>query len=185
MATRTKPKSAAKPVKRAAKPVATAKPASRSAKPVKSSRPARKQAAKPGAKPSSERPALLADKCTAVAFVDAIEPVLPFWAKVGFFPTVTVPHAERAGFTILSNGKVELMYQTWSLLTHDMPALGARAVQPDKVFLFIEVNDIDQVSAALRDQEVFLPRRDTFYGATEIGYRDPQGHYVTFAQFKK
>lgn len=132
-----------------------------------------------------ERPALLASKSTAVAFVDAIEPVLPFWAKVGFFPAVSVPHGEHAGFVILSNGSVELMYQTWGLLTQDMPALGARALQPDKLFLFVEVNDIDAVAVALADHECFLARRDTFYGATEIGYRDPQGHFVTFAQFKR
>ena len=30
---------------------------------------------------------------------------------------------------------------------------------------------------------LLLPRRTTFYGATEVGYREPGGHVVTFAQF--
>jgi hypothetical protein len=157
----------------------TKKPAPR--KPVAKPAPAKKRG-RPAAAPV---PALLASKCTAVAFVREIEPVLPFWAKVGFFPAVTVPHGDKSGFVILSNGSVELMYQTWGLLNEDMPALGARSAQPDKVFLFVEVPDIEAVAGALNGEPVFLPRRDTFYNSTEIGYNDPQGHFVTFAQFKR
>jgi hypothetical protein len=171
------PRSAAR-AKAQAKPKTTAKP---KAKP----KPKAKRAAAPAKQPAAvTTPALLASKCTAVAFVEAIEPVLPFWAKVGFFPAVTVPHGDRAGFVILNNGRVELMYQTWGLLAQDMPALGKRSAQPDKVFLFVEVGDLDAVTAALAEYEVYLARRETFYGSTEIGYRDPQGHFVTFAQFK-
>jgi hypothetical protein len=30
---------------------------------------------------------------------------------------------------------------------------------------------------------VVIPERTTFYGAREIGIKDPGGHYLTFAQF--
>jgi hypothetical protein len=30
-----------------------------------------------------------------------------------------------------------------------------------------------------------MPRRETSYGSTEIGYREPGGHFVTFAQFQR
>lgn len=174
------------------KPAPTKKPAAKKASPARkpapkakapAAKPRRKAAPKPKTAAIVTRPAQLASKSTAVAFVEAIEPVLPFWAKVGLFPTVTVPHGDGAGFVILSNGTVELMYQTWALLAQDMPALGARSVQPDKLFLFVEVPDIDAIEAALAGEERYLERRQTFYGSTEIGYRDPQGHYVTFAQF--
>ena len=165
------------------KPAAKKKPAPR--KPAAKKAAAKKPAAKKSAKAAAPVPALLANKCTAVAFVQEIEPVLPFWAKVGFFPAVSVPHGDKAGFVILSNGSVELMYQTWGLLDEDMPALGARSVQPDKVFLFVEVPDIAAVVSALAGEPVFLPRRETFYNSTEVGYNDPQGHFVTFAQFKR
>ena len=98
---------------------------------------------------------------------------------------MSVPHGDKAGFVILSNGSVELMYQTWGLLGEDMPSLGARSVQPDKVFLFVEVPDIAAIVSALSGEPVFLPRRETFYNSTEVGYNDPQGHFVTFAQFKR
>jgi hypothetical protein len=28
-----------------------------------------------------------------------------------------------------------------------------------------------------------MPKRTTFYGSTEIGIKDPAGHFLTFAQF--
>ena len=40
-----------------------------------------------------------------------------------------------------------------------------------------------KVEQALAGRELAFPRRTTFYGATEVGYREPGGHYVTFAQF--
>ena len=39
------------------------------------------------------------------------------------------------------------------------------------------------IERALAAFPVLLPRRTTFYGATEVGYREPGGHAVTFAQF--
>ena len=180
MATKNKKKKA--PVKRATKKAAPRKAAAK--KPAAKKPAAKKPARKPAAV-AQPVPALLANKCTPVAFVQEIEPVLPFWSKVGFFPAVSVPHGDKAGFVILSNGSVELMYQTWGLLNEDMPALGARSVQPDKVFLFVEVPDIDAIVSALSGEPVFLPRRETFYNSTEVGYNDPQGHFVTFAQFKR
>jgi len=37
----------------------------------------------------------------------------------------------------------------------------------------------------LKGFEIVMPRRETFYGSTEIGYREPGGHFVTFAQMKR
>ena len=28
-----------------------------------------------------------------------------------------------------------------------------------------------------------MPRRETFYGSTELGLRSPSGHFVTLAEF--
>jgi hypothetical protein len=39
------------------------------------------------------------------------------------------------------------------------------------------------VEQALAGEPVILPRRQTFYGSTEIGYREPGGHHVVFAGF--
>jgi hypothetical protein len=59
----------------------------------------------------------------------------------------------------------------------------AEAARQGPSFLFVEVPDIDAIAAALDGENIVMPRRKTFYGATEIGYHEPGGHYVTFAQF--
>ncbi len=124
-------------------------------------------------------------KCTAVLFVDAIEPSLPFWQeRLGFERSVEVPDRDRLGFAILTNGAVEVMYQTVAMLNKDSAAHSA-IFHNDKTFLFIEVDNIDAIAQALNGFEIVMPRRETFYGSTEIGYREPGGHCVTFAQMKR
>jgi hypothetical protein len=121
-------------------------------------------------------------KITAVLPVAAIEPSLPFWEAVGLTRTVEVPHGDALGFVILAGRDLEVMLQTHASIADDMPSL-AEAARQGPTFLFIEVDDIDAIERALAGRERAFPRRTTFYGATEVGYREPGGHYVTFAQF--
>lgn len=121
-------------------------------------------------------------KITAVLPVAAIEPSLPFWEAVGLTRTVEVPHGDALGFVILAGRDLEVMLQTHASIADDMPSL-AEAARQGPTFLFIEVDDIDTIERALAGRELAFPRRTTFYGATEVGYREPGGHYVTFAQF--
>ena len=121
-------------------------------------------------------------RITTVLPVAAIEPCLPFWEAVGLVRTVEVPHGEALGFVILAGHGVELMLQTHASIAEDMPQLADEA-RRGQGFLFIEVADIDAVERALAGQPLAFPRRTTFYGATEVGYREPGGHAVTFAQF--
>ncbi len=124
-------------------------------------------------------------KSTPVLFVNAIEPSLSFWQeRLGFERPVEVPDGERIGFAILSNGAAEVMYQTVAMLAKDSAA-HAVDFHNDKTFLFVEVDDIDRIAEALHGFEIVMPRRETFYGSTEIGYREPGGHFVTFAQMKR
>jgi uncharacterized glyoxalase superfamily protein PhnB len=124
-------------------------------------------------------------KSTPVLFVDAIEASLPFWQeRLGFKRTVEVPDGEKLGFAILTNGSAEVMYQTVAMLKQDSAAHSVQ-FNGDKTFLFVEVDDIGALAKALDGFEIVMPRRETFYGSTEIGYREPGGHFVTFAQFKR
>ena len=124
-------------------------------------------------------------KSTPVLFVDVIETSLPFWQeRLGFQRTVEVPDGERLGFAILTNGSVELMYQTVAMLEKDSAAHRV-SFDHDNTFLFVEVDDIAALAQALDGFEIVMPKRDTFYGSTEIGHREPGGHFVTFAQFKR
>jgi uncharacterized glyoxalase superfamily protein PhnB len=124
-------------------------------------------------------------KSTPVLIVDAIEPSLPFWQeRLGFTRPAEVADGDRLGFVILAGGAVEVMYQTAALLRKDSSA-HAMALDNGKSFLFVEVDDIDALAMALKGFEVVMPRRETFYGSTEVGYREPGGHLVTFAQFRR
>lgn len=121
-------------------------------------------------------------KLTPVLFVEKIEPVLPFWTQhLGFLKTVEVPEGSHLGFVILQQGIVEVMYQSYSSVDNDMPAISAD-VRKGPTFLYIEVENLDALKPALQSADVYMPERTTFYGAREIGVRDPAGHFLTFAQ---
>ena len=121
-------------------------------------------------------------KLTPVLYVEEIEPCLPFWVdRLGFEKIAEVPEGDRLGFVILKKSDVEIMYQTRASVQNDVPALADTPM--GGTLLFIEVEDLDAVERALEGVDVVFPRRTTFYGAQEIGVREPCGNAVTFAQF--
>ena len=118
-----------------------------------------------------------------VIVVDAIEPCLPFWTeRLGF-----EVHADAKGddgryvFVLLLKDGVQVMYQTRASLADDMPKLEPRDADTS-VVLYLSVDDLDAVERALGGLEPVVPRRRTFYGADEIGVREPGGNVVVFAQ---
>lgn len=122
-------------------------------------------------------------KLTPVLFAEAIEPCVRFWVEsLGFTKTVEVPDGNRLAFAILQKGSVELMYQSYASADKDVGAI-AQAVRQGPSFLYLEAENLDEIIAAVRGAEVVIPQRTTFYGAKEIGIKDPAGHFLTFAQF--
>lgn len=117
-------------------------------------------------------------KLSPVLFVEAIEPCLGFWTGLGFEKVVEVPEGDRLGFIILVKDGVEVMYQSRASLRKDVPAL---ADSPSSSALYIEVDNLDEVARKIGGAPVVIPRRKTFYGAEEIGVREPAGNLVTFA----
>jgi uncharacterized glyoxalase superfamily protein PhnB len=126
-------------------------------------------------------------KITPLITVEAIEPCLPFWTDLlGFETTVTVPHGDHLGFAILQKGDLELMYQTRASIDADLGTSGApkalgRELGGSTSTLFIEVESIDDIIAAIGKTDVVVPRRQTFYGMDEIFVRPPCGTLVGFA----
>ena len=122
-------------------------------------------------------------KLTPVLFVKEIEPVLPFWVEgLGFTKTAEVPEGNKLGFVILEKDGVEVMYQTYASVDKDMPAIAAD-VRKGPTFLYLQVDNLEEVKAAVKSAEVYMPERKKFYGSTEIGVKDPAGNFITFAQF--
>jgi uncharacterized glyoxalase superfamily protein PhnB len=121
-------------------------------------------------------------RITPVLFVPSIEPVLPFWVDaLGFEKTIEVPHGDKLGFAAVQKDGSEVMYQTYASLGEDMPQI-SEAAKKGPTFLYIEVDKLDAVVAALKKYKITMPERTAFYGMREIGIQDPAGHYVTFAQ---
>ena len=121
-------------------------------------------------------------RITPVLFVKEIEPVLPFWVDaLGFAKTIEVPHGDKLGFIALQKGNTEVMYQSYASLGEDMPVI-ADAARKGPTFLYIEVDNLDAVLTALKNSKIVQPERTAFYGMREVGYQDPAGHFITFAQ---
>ena len=120
-------------------------------------------------------------RITAVLLVKEIEPALPFWVeKLGFTKAIEVPHGNKIGFVALQKGNTELMYQSYASVAEDLPSFAE--IQKGPTFLYIEVDNLDAVVSALKNSKIVQPERTAFYGMREVGFQEPGGHYVTFAQ---
>lgn len=121
-------------------------------------------------------------KLTPVIVVEEVEPCVAWWvSRMGFEKTVEVPEGDKLGFVILVKDSVEIMYQSRASVEKDVPGMlkgGLRSMTG----LFIEVSDIEDVVKRMKGAEITVPRRKTFYGADELGVREPGGSVVVFAQ---
>lgn len=135
----------------------------------------------------------LLHKATPVLVVDRIEPVLPFWKKLGVVPTVEVPDETsadgRLAFVILAAAGIELMYQTTASIQADLVQAAsvkeAFRATAQQTTLFVEVSQLAQIEEQLQGEQLVMPRRTTFYGTLETGYADPCGHIVVFAEHRQ
>ncbi|MBZ5684223.1 MAG: VOC family protein [Acidobacteriia bacterium] len=122
-------------------------------------------------------------KITPVLFVEDVEPCVKFWvSRFGFEKTAEVPDGDHLAFVMLQKGNVELMYQSYASADKDVAAI-SQVVRKGPTFLYVEVDNLEETINAVKGAELVMPKRKTFYGSTEIGIRDPAGHFVTFAEF--
>jgi uncharacterized glyoxalase superfamily protein PhnB len=125
---------------------------------------------------------MIVKKITSLLFAEEIEPCVKFWVeRLGFEKTIDVPEGNKLAFAIMQKDGVELMYQTYSSAENDVSAVSSE-LRKGPSFLYVEVENLDQIVSAMKGAEVVMPVRTTFYGAKEIGIRDPSGHIITFAQ---
>jgi uncharacterized glyoxalase superfamily protein PhnB len=133
---------------------------------------------------TEEKKAMNVKRVTAVLYVNEIEPSLKFWVeRVGFAAAAEVPDGDKLGFASLQKGTAEVMLQTFASAEKDVAGSSKEFHGP--TFLYVEVDDLDALEARMQGVKVEIPERKTFYGAREIGYKDPGGHVVLFAEFKK
>ena len=122
-------------------------------------------------------------KLTPNLYTDDVQSCVKFWVeRMHFEKTAEVPQeGGNLAFAAVQKGTIELMYGSYASLERD-PAV-AGAFQKGTGVLFIEVDDLDAVLAAMKGVPTVAPVHKTFYGATEFTVKDPAGHLVTFAYF--
>jgi uncharacterized glyoxalase superfamily protein PhnB len=135
------------------------------------------------ANPIKENKPMNVKKITPVLLVNKIEPILPFWiGRLGFTKTIEVPDGNQLGFVAFQKGPTEVMYQTYASVEKDAPPAMAAAARNGPTYLYLEVDNLDAVLAAMKDVERVMPERTAFYGMREFAVQDPGGHFITFAQ---
>jgi hypothetical protein len=135
-------------------------------------------------------PVTVIRKATPVLVVDRIEPVIPFWRKLGVTPATEVPDGTandgRLAFVILGAEGIEIMYQTVASIKEDLlrsaSVKEAFRADPQQTTLFIQVSKLAEIARRLRGERLIMPQRTTFYGSVELAYTDPAGNIVVFAE---
>ena len=122
-------------------------------------------------------------RITSVLLVKEIEPLIPFWVdRLGFTKTIEAPDGNKLGFVIFQKGSVEVMYQTYSSVQKDAPPSMSAEAGKGPTYLYMEVDNLDAILAAMKDLRLVMPVRTAFYGMKEFAVQDPGGHFITFAQ---
>jgi len=111
-------------------------------------------------------------KLTTLLVVESIEACLGTWQKLGYQVKVRVPDKGPLGFVILAGPAGELMLQTRDSLAEDM---SATAKKKPSHLLYGDVDSLTAAEKALSHARVIVPRRKTFYGATEIWWELEDG----------
>jgi uncharacterized glyoxalase superfamily protein PhnB len=121
-------------------------------------------------------------RLTPNLYTDDVASAVKFWTeRMGFEKTVEVPEEGGLAFAALQKGNIELMYGSYTSLEQEPGILDS--YRRGTGFLFVEVDDLDAVLAAMKGVPMVSPVHQTFYGATEFTVKDPAGHLITFAQF--
>src|SRR5580704_6491664 len=88
-------------------------------------------------------------RLTPNLYTDDVASCVKFWVeRMNFEKTAEVPDGETLAFASLQKGTIELMYGSYTSLEKE-PALTG-AYQKGTGFLFLEVDDLDAVLAAMK-----------------------------------
>lgn len=122
------------------------------------------------------------ERLTPILVVDSIEPVVPFWEALGFRATNPNRVDGKLAFIEFVKEGYNIHYQTLVRIERDIPG-ATEMLTGNTSLLYLAVDDLDAVIAALGDAEVVIPRRNTRWGADEIYVKEPGGNLIGFAKF--
>jgi len=122
-------------------------------------------------------------KLTPNLMVESVAETLAFYReRLGFEVVTTLPDQEPFDFAIVKRDGVELMFQSRTSLSDNVPALSGSPIGASQTF-YIEVTGIRDLYESLREKvEIVVDFHTTFYGTQEFYFRDLNGYILSFSE---
>jgi uncharacterized glyoxalase superfamily protein PhnB len=121
-------------------------------------------------------------KLTPVLIVEDVNRMVDFYRDIlGFTLAATLPDAGAFVFAQMSQGNIEMMFQTRASIDDAMAPLQENR-PGGSLTIYIDVDDVDALLASIDGKaEIVKGLEATFYGTREFTIVDPAGFYLTFA----
>jgi uncharacterized glyoxalase superfamily protein PhnB len=122
-------------------------------------------------------------KLTPNLMVEDVERTLAFYRDIlGFGVVMTLPELAPFDFAIVQRDGVELMFQSRTSLSENVPALTGSLIGASQTF-YIEVSGVRDLYEQLREKvEMIVDFHTTFYGTNEFYFRDLNGYILSFSE---
>jgi lactoylglutathione lyase len=115
--------------------------------------------------------------------VENVQATLAFYTEMlGFTVITTVPAEAPFDFAIVRRDAVQMMFQSRSSLSENVPVLTNSPIGASQTF-YIEVEGIMPLYEQLQGKvEIVVDLHDTFYGTREFYFRDLNGYVLSFSE---
>jgi uncharacterized glyoxalase superfamily protein PhnB len=122
-------------------------------------------------------------KLTPNLMVEDVQATLTFYRDVlGFEVLTTLPDTAPFDFAIVRRDAVELMFQSRTSLSENVPALTGSPIGASQTF-YIEVSGLRDLYEQVRGRaEIVVDLHTTFYGTQEFYFRDVNGYILSFSE---
>jgi uncharacterized glyoxalase superfamily protein PhnB len=121
------------------------------------------------------------ESLTPNLFVDDMNQTIGFYSLLGFTVTMKVPESGDIVWAMMTNGKANMMFQTFASLNDVLPEISR--INGGSLLFWIKVADIQSLFDSIEGKIPILKGLEkTFYGSTEFSILDNNKYVLTFAQ---
>ena len=121
------------------------------------------------------------ENLTPNIFVNNINQTIEYYKKLGFEIVMTVPDKPEYIWVMMTCGKVNFMFQTFTSLADELPDV--RRSNGGSLLLYINIKNLTQYFDSIKDRvEILRGPEKTFYGTIEFSVKDNNGYVLTFAE---
>lgn len=114
-------------------------------------------------------------------FVTDMNQTIEFYSMLGFSLTLSAPEKGDFDWVMMTNGAVQLMFQTFTSLGSELPDV--KRSNGGSLILYIKMKQIRFFYESIREKtQVIQELHKTFYGATEFAIKDCNDYILTFAE---